>query len=273
MILKMLKWGTVGTVGVCLAGGAIFGADAVSYLTSSGRAVRSAVKDAVPMEFELRRARDLVDELVPEMQAQVRLIAQHEVETSGLRRDIEQAKANLAFERTRVAKLRDAVNAKEANFTFGGVTYTRGQVKDDLARRFDSLKEAEVVLAGKERLLANRERSLATAVQALERTRSQKSLLEGQIASLESQHRLVQAAAAAEGAPSGIDGTKLAQAERALGQIKKQLDVAERVLAHESRFVQPIQVDAVSDRDLVAQVDEHLAAQAGVAKADVDARD
>ena len=34
--------------------------------------------------------------------------------------------------------------------------------------------------------------------------------------------------------------------------------VAERVLAHEARFTQPIQIDVVNEKDLVAQVDEFL---------------
>ena len=57
-----------------------------------------------------------------------------------------------------------------------------------------------------------------------------------------------------------MDHSKLAQTQKLIAQIKKQLDTAERVLAHEAKFTQPIQVDAVSEKDVVAQAEEYLAA-------------
>jgi len=256
MICKLIKLGMLGVAGVVLVGGFVFGREMCSYISSSARSVRHVVKDAVPVEFELRRARDLVDDIVPEMQANVRLIAQQEVEIERLRKDIAESHKGLDEERVKVVKLRDALTTSNTSFTFGRFTYSRDQLKEDLARRFDTLKEAEVVLAGKERLLSNREKSLAAAMQTLERTRQQKSLLESQIAALDGQNQLVRAAAV--GSKFEIDNSKLAQTERLISEIKKQLDVAERVLAHEARFVEPIQVDTVSEKDLLTQIDEHL---------------
>ena len=256
MICKLIKLGMLGVAGVVLVGGFVFGREMCSYVSSSARSVRHAVKDAVPVEFELRRARDLVDDIVPEMQANVRLIAQQEVEIERLRKDIADSRKNLDEERVKVVKLRDALTTSNTSFTFGRFTYSRDQLKEDLARRFDTLKEAEVVFTGKERLLSNREKSLAAAVQTLDRTRQQKSLLESQIAALDGQNQLVKAAAV--GSKFEIDNSKLAQTERLIAEIKKQLDVAERVLAHEARFVEPIQVDSVSEKDLLTQIDEHF---------------
>jgi hypothetical protein len=42
--------------------------------------MRGAVKDAVPIEFQIQRARDSLNDIIPEMQANIRLIAQQEVE-------------------------------------------------------------------------------------------------------------------------------------------------------------------------------------------------
>ncbi|HEY7087363.1 MAG TPA: hypothetical protein VH518_04690 [Tepidisphaeraceae bacterium] len=257
MFLKPLKFVVLATVGTLLVGGAIFGRDLCSYVSSSARSVRSAVTDAVPVEFQLRRARDLVNDIVPEMQANVKLIAQQEVEIDSLKQDITESDKQLADERLRVGKLRDCLNTQNASFNFGQYAYTREQVKEDLAHRFDNLKEAEVVLSGKQRLLENREKSLQAAMQALQRTRSQKALLESQIASLEGQNQLVKAASV--GSNFAIDNSKLAQSQKLIAEIKKQLDVAERVLAHQSKFIEPIEVDVVSESDLVKQVDEHLA--------------
>jgi len=256
MFCKLIKLGILTVAGGALLGGVIFGRDVFSYATSGARSIRTAAHDAVPVDFQLRRARDLVQDIIPEMHANIRLIAQQEVEIASLKEDISRSTKSLADERTRVAKLRDAMETQQTSFTFNTITYNRDQLKDDLAHRFDTLKEAEVVLAGKQRLLENRTKSLAAAAQTLERTRSQKALLESQIASLESQNQLLKSQSIGSGVE--IDRSKLAQSEKLISEIKKQLDVAERVLAHEAKFTQPIEVDPVNEKELMSQVNEYL---------------
>src|SRR5438045_5620940 len=118
MILKLAKWTVLGLAGLGIAGGLLFGRDLCSYVTSSARSVRCAVKDSVPVEFQLRRARDLVDDIVPEMQANVRVIAQQEVEIEALKDDILRSQKSLSEARTRVAKLRDGLSQTEDSFNF-----------------------------------------------------------------------------------------------------------------------------------------------------------
>ncbi len=256
MILKSIKLATIAGIGLVAGGALLFGTDAGSYVRSSFRSVQHAAKDAIPIDFELRRARDLLDDIVPEMQANIRIIAQQEVEIANLKTDVAQNTRSLSDEQARVTTLRDSLATSQTNFCMGGITYSREQVKDELARRFDRYKEAEVVLAGKRRLLENREKALAASMQMVERSRSQKALLESQIESLQGQFRLVQAASV--GSKVGVDNSKLAQTEKLIGQIKTQLDVAERVLAHEARFTEPMRIDVINEQQLLTTVDEHF---------------
>jgi tellurite resistance protein len=258
-------------VGVCcvaLAGGIIFGKDIFSYVHSSAKSLRTAVKDSVPLDFELQRARDLLEGIIPEMQANVRVIATEEVEVASLDSEVSRGAQSLAQEHKALAQLANALGVQQASYTFGGRDFTHQQVKDDLERRFDRFKEAESVLESKKRLLESRKTSLQAAMQLLEKTRSQKAVLEDKIVMLEGQYRLVQAASASS--QFQVDGTKLAQTEKLIGDIKKRLDVAEHVLAHQATFVSPIDVDVVSEKDLVAQVQQHLgdSAQKGEAPAE-----
>jgi len=259
MIIKWLKRSVLVVAGVSLVGGLIFGKDVVSYVRSSAKSVRTVVKDSVPIEFELRRARDLLEEIIPEMHANVRLIAQEEVEVAALKVDITKGEKAIEEEQVRITKLRNALEKPQAEYCFGGREYPRSYVKEDLARRFERFKESEVVLASKRRLLATRENSLTSAMNLLERTRSRKRMLEDKIESLASQHRIVKAAAI--GSQIQVDNSKLAQTEKLINQIKKRLDVAERILAHESQFVQAIPVDAVAEEDLLIQVDDYFKAK------------
>jgi len=261
MITKWLKIGVLGTVGLGMAGGLIFGKDVVSYVRSSAKSVRAVVKDSVPIEFELRRARDLVDEIIPEMHANIRLIAQEEVEVAALKGEIGKTQEGLDEERSKIKTLRGSLEVHQAQYNFAGRNYTRGDVKADLAARFERLKETELVLASKVRLLDSREKSLHAAMQVLEKTRNEKRILENRIETLASQYRLVKAASV--GSQIQVDNGKLAQTGKLIAQIQKRLDVAERVLAHESRFIEAIPVDTVLEADLVAQVDEYFQQQEG----------
>jgi chromosome segregation ATPase len=258
MICKMIKVGVVGTAAALLLGGAVFGTDLGSYLRSSTRAVTSAVKDNVPVEFELRRARDMLDDIIPEMHANIRQIAEQEVEIASLKAEITDSDKALAEAKGKVAKVRDCLASPGSSFSIGQVVYSRDELKDDLARRFERTKEAELALAGKRRLLSNREKSLQAAMQMFERTRTARADLESKISALESQYKLVQMASVGSGVQ--VDHSKLAQTEKLISDIKKQLDVAERVLAHKAKFVDPIPVEStVNEKDLLSEVDSYLA--------------
>jgi hypothetical protein len=256
MITKWLKLGVVGVVSVGLVGGLLFGRDALSYAKSVAKSFRTAVKDTVPIEFELKRASDLLDEIIPEMHANIRQIAQEEVEMAALKGEIGKSQVSLEDERTKIKALRTSLETQQASYTFAGRHYNRDEVKTDLAARFERIRESELVLASKERLMGSREKSLNAAMQMLEQTKTQKRLLEDKVQTLTSQYRLVKAAST--GSRIQIDNSKIAQTEKLIGEIQKRLDVAERVLAHESQFVESIPVDTVVEADLVAQVDEYL---------------
>jgi len=259
MILRWVKWGVMGVVGLGVVGGMLFGKDAISYVKSSARGVRTAVKDSVPIEFELRRARDMLEDIIPEMHANIRLIAQEEVEVAALKGEIARGHEALKDEENKIKTLRVALEQPRVQYSFAGRNYDRNEVKEDLAARFERFRESEVVLASRVKLLDTREKSLTAAMQMLEKTKSQKRILEDRIEALASQYRTLQAAAT--GTQFQVDTSKLAQTQKLIGDIQKRLDVAERVLAHESKFVQAIpvnEIDTVTETDLVAQVDDYF---------------
>lgn len=256
MVRKAIKYVVAPTLVVLLVGGLLFGSDVFSYIHSSARSIRTSVKENIPTEFELQRARDMLEQIVPEMHANIQVIAREEVEVENLKRDITRAEAGLREERVRIEKIGGMLSGPAEVFTIANRPYTREVLKSDLARRFESYKEAEMILHGKQKLLARREQSLAAAVASLQRARRQKEVLADKIESLAAQHRLI--AAASVGSKFQIESSSLAKTEKLIGDIKKRLDVAERVLAHEGNFVQPIQIDTVDEVDLLEQVNDYF---------------
>ena len=256
MIWKAIKLGTL-TAGVgLLAGGLVLGSDLGSYLRSSCRSVQVSVKDNIPIEFQLRRARDLLDGVGPELHENIRRVAEQEVEIGSLKGELDQSRLALADEKHRIQTLRNCLASAQTSFTFDGIDYSRDRVEHDLGREFAHFRESEAALKSRQQLLESRQQGLAAAMDAMESAKAQKATLEAQIEGLEAQYRLVQAASS--GTEFQLDGGRLAEAQKVVGEIRKQLEVTEHVLAHEAKFTQPIPVDAVDEKDLLRQVDARL---------------
>ena len=99
MSLKVLKYGGVSLFAVILVGSLIFGTDLFSYVSTSAGNVRETVRDSVPVEFELQRARDLIDEILPEIHASVNVIAEDEIEIASLEKDLDESQNQLVKDR------------------------------------------------------------------------------------------------------------------------------------------------------------------------------
>jgi hypothetical protein len=256
MLTKWMKRGLIGLGIFVVVGGFFFGSDLMSYVHSSAKLTQEKVKDAVPIEFELRRAQDLLEEILPEIHANIQLIAKEEVELTALKQDIQESQTAIANQKQRIEKLRKLLGKDQDTYRIGSKTYSQQEVTDELSAQFENYKEAELVHASREKLYETREKSLKAAAQLLEKTKSQKRILASKIEGLESKYRLLKASAVGTGVQ--VDSSKLAQTEKLLRQIKKRLDVAERVMAHESKFVQSIEIDQLSSEQLVTQVDEYF---------------
>lgn len=252
-MLRYVKYAVVSALAMLVGGWLLLGANLHSYMRTSARSVQDAVKESVPVEFELRRARDLIEAILPELQSQVRVIAQEEVEIAALEKDITNDIARLDSERQTLARLRDAMNVQKVSYSLGSRSLTRDQLTAQLQQRFERFKQGEVTLDSKERLLEKRRESLSAALAMLDQTRHRKAELEQKVEALAAENRLVKASRIEAG--FRIDGSNLSEADQLLSQIETRLDVAARVLAHEN----DIYADQVSDGIVIELVDEqHL---------------
>lgn len=252
MIRRMVKYGLLGALVLMVGTFAVFGSRAWSYARSTVHGWRTAMEDNVPVEYELERAREMLDEVIPEMHANIRMIAKEEVELEQLKKDIQRSREAMAEQEAKISRLSDLLETQKVRFVFGKNEYTREEVKRDLASKFERYKEARLVLAGKEKLVQQRKRSLQSAIEMLDKARSRKALLEQKVAALASKHRLIEAASV--GSQLNVRNSKMAEAEKLLTDIQKRLAVSERVLAHEGRFVEPIQLDTGTEEELLREV-------------------
>src|SRR5262245_52766077 len=84
----MIKKSILVVLGLGLTTLVLFGRDAASYVsTTYGRLTRS-VKDKVPVEFQIDRAKQMVKELEPEIRHSMHVIAKEEVALDELKQQV-----------------------------------------------------------------------------------------------------------------------------------------------------------------------------------------
>lgn len=250
-----------------MAGAALVAVAALLYATEAGsyamtylRRAGHAVKDSVPLEIDLERARGAVSELLPDIRQNMHVIAEEEVEVAHLRESIDEANKSLDDQREKILTLRSDLGRPNDVFQYAGRTYDRREVKTDLARRFERFRNAEDIVKSKEKILAAREKSLQANREKLEGMIASRRDLEVQVENLEARLRMVQAAQTSSSL--SFDDSRMARAKKLIGDLRKRLDVSQRMLDAEGRFTDLIPLDAAAvPEDILEQIDEHFGSE------------
>jgi hypothetical protein len=235
----------------------LFGTDAFSYLTTTTRRVKSEIKANVPLEFEIDRARTMVAELIPDIQKNMHVIAQEEVDVEELRDQISRAEKNLATERQRILVLRADLDNSSGKFHYAGGHVASGeQVRIELSRRFERFQTAEATMNAKRQMLEAREQSLGAARDKLEGMLASKRDLEVQVQNLEARLKMLQAVQTTS--QFQFDDSQLSRCKKVVQELRKRLDVAERILEQDGKLVENLTVDTESVEDIGEQVDRYF---------------
>jgi chromosome segregation ATPase len=267
MLKKVLVFtGIVAGLGFLLLGTG-FG----SYVSTGLGVASSKVQEAIPVEFEIKRAESLIDGIIPEIQACKKVVAQEEVEMEYLRSDITQIDKTQEKSLDKIRLQQAALKRGDEQYFFGGKPYTRAQVETDLEKTFETHKSSETLLESKKRLLAAREKSVEAARARLEQVKADKDKAETMLQNLVAQMRQVQAMEAV-GNKFTIDGSKLAQAKDLLARCQKRLDVAQRMIEEDAVAADTIPVDMPGARNIVEEVDAYFARTDATPPAAADAK-
>ena len=262
----MIKKVLITTAVLAALGGLVFGIDAFSYLSTSARKVRSEVKANVPLEFEIERARTMVGDLIPDIQKNMHVIAQEEVEVADLSEQIARAEKSMDTERKRLLTLRSDLDNSAGKFHYAGKKASGQEVRTELNRRFERFKTAEATLKAKRQMLEARERSLAAARDKLEGMLASKRDLEVQVQNLEARLKVVQAAQASS--QFQFDDSRLSRCKKLVQELRKRLDVAERIVEQDGKLMENLSMDSEAPEDIAEQIDRYFGAARGTNSSD-----
>jgi phage shock protein A len=258
MIKKALF--TVVTLGLTTV--VLFGRDAASYVSTTYHQLTDSVKQSVPVEFQIDRARAMVRDLEPEIRRSMQL-EQLNAQIAGNEQKVEKDKSE-------ILRLQADLGQNKDVYRYASRTYSSEQVKQDLTRRFSRFKVSDETLANLKGMRDARERNLDAAQQKLAAMINARRKLEVDVQNLEAKHKLVEVAQASS--EYVFDDSQLARAKELITDIRTQLDVAAKLANADVNIEVEIPLDETTPDDITDQVAAYFS-QGGNAEAEVIAVD
>jgi len=252
----MIKKIAIASGGALVVGLFFFGADAVSYVRTSAGCVKDSVRNSVPIEFQIERARGMIKDLVPEVRKNMHVIAKEEVEVERLEKQIAQAEERAQREKAEMMRLKSDLATGEKVFRYAGRSYSAVQVKQDLANRFERFKTSDATLGSLRDIHAARKRSLEAAQQKLEGMLAARRQLLVEVENLEARLQMVSAAQTTS--EYHFDDSRLGRVKELVGELRTRLDVAERMVNAEGYFHDEIPLEETDAENIVDQITEYF---------------
>lgn len=252
MIRKTLKLGVLAALGGLL----LFGTHLGSYVKTSCGWAKTAVKDSIPLEFEIDRARQMSRDLAPEIRGNMQTIAREEVAIQQLQERVAKLEATTERDRTDLGKLQSDLQSGNGKFHYGGRTYTVSQVKTDLGQRLERCKTNDATLNSLRDMLTAREKGLEAARAKLDAMLVGKRQLEAEVENLEARLKMVQVAQTTS--MQNLDDSQLGRVKELVGDLRSRLQVAEKLAHAEVAPIGEIPVSDTTPSDVVDQVAEYL---------------
>jgi chromosome segregation ATPase len=258
-------------VGTALGAGAlflVFGTHAPSYVRTAYHKVRQNAKDMTPLPFDIDRARDEIASLEPAIRDNIEKLARAEVDVEGLEKEISAIRTNSEAEKKALLTLRESL--KTGEYRLAGhtkVAYTEDEVKADLTRRYDSIKNVKNILDAKESTLKAKQSEIVAFRKQLDTMNAQKKALSTKLDTIEAKLRQIEATQASSEFQN-LDGSALARAKETVSDLEKRLEVLARKSELEGRYYSAGEVPVIVNptRDVVKEIDAEYGTDGSASK-------
>ena len=225
-----------------------------SYIRTATSEVTKSVRDAVPIEFELKRLEQLTSEMIPEIQGNQKVAAQLDVEIEFLEREVDQLENDSETGHQQMRKLRNALaDDNSVPYRFGDREYSHEEIEQDLERRLTAWNDLQLRITAKRRLLKTRRRTLDSAVAKIHACRQQHTLLTEKTESLHAELKLLELAQAT--GDVSFDETRLARARDLTSQLEKRIRTLQRLVEGDTLIASGIPVE-IDGRSIVERYDD-----------------
>jgi DNA repair exonuclease SbcCD ATPase subunit len=214
----------------------LFGTDLGSYLGTMAASVKEGVEEQIPVDFEIKRAVKLIEQIDPQIEHCKRDVARAEVELEELQSSVLELEKSTALDEKRLKSGARLLSGDgSAQYTLASDTLTRRRVECDLQRTMDSFRNNEAILKTKRALIERQSQAVSVAKQRLSAVRAEKEHLADQVRSLRTQQQWIETMGASH-KRFDLDDSALSQAKEALAKVQRRLDVAQKMLENDMVF-------------------------------------
>lgn len=225
----------IGGASALVLGGLVLGTQFTSYVRTAGNEVRETVEDAIPIEFQLKRAKDMLEnELEPEIRKMKHAVAESQVEVEQLQAKLEERQGQLTKQRNELMAQNDRLKGtKNGSFLINNVSYTRAEVEEDVTKRLSRVQTLEKTFKTEAKVVEAKERAVVQNESKVEKLLEAREELKLQIEELEARVSALKAAQTVN--ESEFDDSKLAMVKDLLDGLEAKVTVGERELAIEDQ--------------------------------------
>lgn len=252
MIKKLLLGGFLTLVGATT----VFGTSAWSYIRTGWQTASDQVSQQVPIEWEIKRARQMIEDLKPEIASNMQLVAREEVGVARLSSEVANKHTQIVKAKQDILRLKGDLESGSVRFVYAGRDYSSQQVKDDLAARFKQFQVHEKTASKLTQVLSAREKNLTAARRKLDEMLSAKRQLEVEVENLQARLTMVQVAQTAS--PVALDESQLSHTRQLLDDIRTRIDVAEKMTASEGALEGAIPLDEATSENLLTEIADYF---------------
>ncbi|MFQ5507308.1 MAG: hypothetical protein ACE5F1_21280, partial [Planctomycetota bacterium] len=209
---KLIKWTFFAGLAAIVVGFVCFGRSLSSYARTAYQEVRKAAHNSVPIEFQLKRAKNLIREIDPEIKEARTEVARAEVELKSQHRKMSSLKEAIASGESRIKRQQDYLGGASRVVPVSWEKRAMNtRVRHDLERTFDLYKTHVKQLESMQGQVERQEKILEAARTKLHAVRREKQKLEDLVMRLET--RKAQLDALAASVPNcDLDTSSLAEA-------------------------------------------------------------
>lgn len=252
MIKKMVLTGGA----LALLSSVTLGVPLFSYARCGVNWLQSSASEAMPLEWELKRARQMIADLKPEIEVNAKRIAREKVEVARLEKQLGETTERLAKSQGDIERLSEDLRSENDYYSYGGRTYTSAQVKNDLGNRFKRFKTRRATADKLEQMLTARESSLRAANERMEAMLGAKRQLEVEVENL--QARLGALRVAQTSSQLNLDDSQLSRTRELLDEIATRIDVEEETMHVDAEYFGEIDLDQPSEEDLLNDITSYF---------------
>ncbi len=252
MLKKLMLTGLIAAGGALAVGGTA----GWSYLRTGYREASETVRSSVPIEWEIKRARQMIDDLKPEIAKSMQVVAREEVGVQRLSEEIDVKQELLSRARQDILRLKSDLESGSVKFVYAGRKYSVDQVRDDLSARFKQFQVHENTTDKLNQVLAAREKNLDAARRKLDEMIQKKKQLEIDVENLQARLTMVEVAQTAS--PVALDDSHLSHTKDLLDSIRARIDVAEKMVANESILEGGIMLEEAASPELLNEISDYF---------------